>query len=362
MRKPILLILTAALLVSGCDLSLSSPDSSTPTTFIITATLPPSQLPPPTETLSPATPAPTTLPHEGMTTSQVNVRGEPSTASAPLSMIGPNINVQVIGKDPTGNWVQIIFPQAADGKGWLTAQYVDVKGMDTVPIIGGPAGSGSSGAILQQVNVRDGAGTDFKTLGILNPKDVVTLTGKDAYGVWLQIQYASGPDGKGWVTAAYVQAVGVEDLPIVGGTGILVGTGTPTSVPLTITPTLIAALKDNDSSKSPRVNVTFSPSGSRSLIYSSDVSTPKGDPEDWIQFTPYSASIIIGLSCLGKGELGVELSQNGILLNNWGSLACGETKTISLSPNLPYIMHLFPIAQGSELVSVHYTISIETVQ
>jgi uncharacterized protein YraI len=296
-----------------------------------------------------------------MTTSQVNVRGEPSTASAPLSMIGPNIKVQVIGKDPTGNWVQIIFPQAADGKGWLTAQYVDVKGLDTVPIVGVAAGSGPSGAIIQQVNVRDGPGTDFKTLGILNPKDVVALTGKDANGVWLQIQYASEPDGKGWVTAAYVQAVGVEDLPIVGGTGVVLGTGTPTSVPLTITPTLNAALQDNDSSKSPGVNVTFSPSGSRSLIYSSDVSTPTGDPEDWIQFTPYSATVIIGLSCLGNGGIGVELSQNGSLLNNWGSLACGEIKTISFTPNLPYLMRLFPVAQGNKLVSVHYTISIETV-
>ena len=128
MPKLIFFMLTAALLVSGCGLNLSSASSATPTPFIITATLPPSPLPSPTETSAPPTPPPTAAPHEGTTTSQVNVRGEPSTASAPLGMIGPNTKVQVIGKDPSGNWLQIVFTQAANGKGWLTAQYVTGKG------------------------------------------------------------------------------------------------------------------------------------------------------------------------------------------------------------------------------------------
>jgi uncharacterized protein YraI len=275
-------------------------------------------------------------------------------------MIGPNTKVQVIGKDPSSNWVQIIFTQASDGKGWLTAEYVNVKDIDKVPVIGSAAGSGPSGAIIQQVNVRSGPGTDFSTLGILNPKDVVSLTGKDANGVWLQIQYAGAPDGRGWVTAAYVQAAGVEMLPIVGGTGEVLGTGTPTSIPPTITPTLITAAQDKDSAQSPAVKVTFSPSGTRSLIYSSDVSTPNGDPEDWIQFTPYSRDVIASLTCLGNGNLNVELLQNGKQLPNWGSLACGETKRLDLSSSMPYLMGLSPVPHGSKLVSVHYVISIET--
>ncbi len=361
MPKFIFLILAAALLISSCGLSLSSSSFATPTTFIITATLPPSSLPPPTETLEPPTSAATAAPHEGTTTSQVYVRGEPSTASAPLGLIGPNTKVQIIGKDRSGNWVQIIFTQAANGKGWLTAQYVDVKDMDTVPVIGA-AGSGPSGVIIQQVNVRSGPGTDFNTLGILNPKDVVALAGKDSRGVWLQIQFANGPEGKGWVTAAYVQATGMDTLPIVGGTGEVLGTGTPTSIPLTITPTLIAAPQDNDSAQSPAVNVTFSPNGTRMLIYSSDASTPEGDPEDWIQFTPYSTAVIASLTCQGNGRLNVELLQNGILLQNWGNLGCGETKQLELSSGLPYLMRLSAFSQGSRLVSVHYVMSIETTQ
>jgi uncharacterized protein YraI len=341
--KFIFLILAAALLVSSCGLSLSSSSSVTPTPFIITVTLPPSSLPPVTETFAPPTSVPTAAPHEGTTTSQVYVRGEPSTASAPLGLIAPNTKVQIIGKDPSGNWVQIIFTQVANGKGWLTAQYVDVKDMASVPVISGAAGSGPSGVIIQQVNV-------------------VALAGKDTSGVWLQIQFANGPDGKGWVTSGYVQAAGVDTLPIVGGTGEVLGTGTPTSLPLTITPTLIPASQDNDSARSPAVNVTFSPDGTRMLIYSSDVSTPEGDPEDWIQFTPYSTALIVSLTCLGNGTLDVELFQNGKLLQNWGNLGCGQTEQLELSSGLPYLIRLSAISQGSRLVSVHYTVSIETTQ
>ena len=360
MPRLFFLILPAALLTSGCGLSLSSPSYATPTPFIITATLPPSPLPPPTGTLELPTLAPTAMPHEGTTTSQVNVRGAPSTASAPVGMIGPNTKVQIIGKDPSGNWVQILFTQGPEGKGWLTAQYVNVKDMTSLPVIGSANGSGLSGVIIQQVNVRSGPGTENNTVGILNSKDVVTLTGKDPSSGWFQIQYANGAEGKGWVNAAYVQATGVDTLPIVGGTGEVLGTGTPTNVPSTITPTLIAAPQDNDSAQSPAVSVTFSPYGTRSLIYSSDVSAPEGDPEDWIQFTPYSTTVIASLNCLGSGKLNVDLLQAGRSIQNWGSLACGETKQLNLSSGLPYLLRLSAVSQGSVLVSVHYIINIET--
>jgi uncharacterized protein YraI len=278
-------------------------------------------------------------------------------------MIGPSTKVQIIGKDPSGNWVQIIFPQASNGKGWLMVQYVNVKHLDTIAVIGIASGSvpGQSGMIIQQVNVRSGPGTDFDTLGILNPKDVVALTGKDASGIWLQIQSTSGPDGKGWVTAAYVQTAGVDTLPIVGQKGQVVGTGTPTSIPLTITPTLVAAPQDNDSAQSPAAVVTFSPIGTRSLIYSSDVSAPLGDLEDWIQFTSYSTDILAGLTCLGNGTLKVELWQNGALMQNWGGLVCGGTDQISLTPGQPYLMHLIAVSKGGELENVHYTIIIDSI-
>lgn len=362
-QKTIFLLTAIALLVSGCSLNLSGPNAGTPTQFIITSTLSSSPPPPLTETAQPATAAPTPAPIEGTTSTQLNVRGEPSTASAPLGMIAAFAKVQIIGKEPGGIWYQIVYAQGPDGKGWVTAQYVDVKDKDAIPVIGGAhaSGSGLSGVIIQQVNVRSGPGTDSDALGTLNPKDVVTLTGKDANGIWLQIQYTNGPDGKGWIAAAYVQTSSADSLPIVGQSGEVVGTGTPTIIPSTITPTLIAAPQDNDSAQSPAVNVTFSPSGMRSLIYSSDVSSPDGDPEDWIQFTPYGTNIIASLTCFGNGRLNVELLQNGATVQNWSGLTCGEEhKPLDVTAGQTYLIHLLEVASVSGLMYTHFTITIET--
>ena len=286
-------------------------------------------------------------------------------------MIDPSAKVQIIGKDPSGNWYQILFAQAPDGKGWITAQYVEVKDKDAVPVIGAaPAptsvnGSGSSsgpgGVVIQQVNVRSGPGTDFNALGTLNPKDVVTLTGKDANGIWFQIAFANGPDGKGWVTAAFVQASGTESLPIIGGGGDVIGTGTPTVIPPTITPTLVAALQDNDSQQAPAVNITFSPAGTRSMIYSSDVSAPTGDAEDWIQFTPYNDSISADLICTGNGTLKVELWQNNAPLQNWGELSCGENKMLRVTAGQSYLVRLIAHSTSGGLEYIHYTLSLSTI-
>ena len=344
------------------------PDAATPTIFIITSTLPPTTPPPPTQTAQPPTAAPTPAPIEGTTSTRVNVRGEPSTAGATLGMINPSAKVKIIGKDPSGNWYQIIFAQASDGKGWVTAQYVEVKNNDAVPVIGAaPAptsanesgsSSGPSGVVIQQVNIRSGPGTDFNALGTLNPKDVVTLIGKDANGIWLQIVFANGPDGKGWVTAAYVQASGTENLPIIGGGGDVISTGTPTVILPTITPTLVAALQDNDSQQAPAVNITFSPTGTRSMIYSSDVSAPSGDAEDWIRFTPYNTSISASLICAGNGTLSVELWQNNAPLQNWGELSCGERKVLNVNAGQSYLVRLTTHSVSGGLEYTHYTLEL----
>ncbi len=370
-HKIIFFIAVFALLASGCGLNMTLPDAATPTLFIITATLPPTAPPPATQTAQPPTAMPTPTPIEGTTSTRVNVRSEPSTTGATLGMIDPSVKIQIIGKDPSGNWYQILYAQASAGKGWVTAQYVDIKNKDALPIIGGAPTStsgvgsatlsGPGGVIIQQVNVRSGPGTDFNTLGILNPKDVVTLTGKDANGIWLQIAFANGPDGKGWVTAAYVQASGAENLPIVSGGGTVIGTGTPTNIPPTITPTLMAALQDGDSAQAPAVKVVFSPTGTRSIIYSSDVSAPTGDSEDWIQFTPFSTSISVSLTCAGNGTLSVELWQNNGPLQNWEGLSCGESKVLKVSAEKIYLLRLMAHSVSGGLEYTHYTLNISAM-
>jgi len=315
----------------------------TSTPFIVTSTLPPTQTLLPSETpLSPPPQpmAPRATPVEGVSSTQINVRAEPSTASNVLGIIPTNTKVQIVGKDPGGNWWQILYPQGVDGKGWVTAQYVTTAGKPEVPVIGGGGPDPNNGnvAIIQQkLNVRSGPGTDFNSIGTLNPQDVVNLTGKDANGAWLQIEFASGPEGKGWINAAFTQTKGVENLPIITEAGVIVGTGTPIATALHPTPTLLPALMDGDSAQSPAVNITLSVTGSHSFQYSSDVSSPDGDSEDWIQFTPYTQTALVEIACSGNGTLSLEVVQNNEIQQ---SLTCGENSAIDTTPGIVYILHV----------------------
>ena len=306
-----------------------------------------------------------------MTTTQVNVRAEPSSASAQLGMLAPFVKVQIMGRDSGGDWYQIQYEQGPAGRGWVTAQYINVQqGKDNIPIIGAPAGTGASpnasgtpaigGRVIQQVNVRKGPGTEFDALGTLNAKDSVSLIGKDASGSWLQIQYAAAPEGKGWIAATYVQADSMNNLPIVGESGAVLGTGTAISTVPIITPTPAAARLDNDSAEAPAANVTFSPTGTRTLIYSSDVSAPQGDSQDWIEFTSYGAGMLISLSCNGNGRIKIELEEGkGTILQNWGGIACGETKSLNLHPGQAYLVLISIVPSNNSMEYVDYTLRIE---
>lgn len=356
-------ILAFATLIFGAACGSNPGAPSTPTIDLVTATLPSTFTPPPSETPLPPSPTSTPTPIEGTTTTQVNVRAEPSTSGAALGILTPFAKVQILAKDSGGNWFQISYAQGPDGKGWIAAQYVQVTAEAEIPILGGAAGSGSvpNGVILQQVNVRSGPGTDFNSLGTLNPNDAITLTGRDANGTWFQIEYAAGPDGKGWVTAAYMKSNETANLPIIGTAGEVVGTGTPTGIPPTATPTLIPALEDGDSESSPAVHVTFSPSSSRSLMYTGEVSAPQGDAEDWIGFTAYAGQVQMQLGCTG-GTVKVELWQNGAPLSTWGELNCGGTSTVNVTAGTAYTLGVRAVNSGNRLETIHFTLIVASVR
>jgi uncharacterized protein YraI len=343
----LLLILCSA----GCSARPTPGILSTSTPAFATATLPTLLTVAPSETLPPPPSLPTVVPVPGTTSTQVNVRSEPSTVGSVLGVIPASTIVEIVSRDPAGNWWQILYPQGVDGKGWVTAQYVITADPSIIPVIGGedPV-SGNVAVVEQQLNVRSGPGTSFNSLGTLNPKDMVSLTGKDANSTWLQIEFASGPEGKGWVNAGFVQAQGVENLPIVTEGGDVLGTGTPTGIPPTPTPTVVPAPLDNDSAENPIVSVTFAPTGTQTLIYNGDVSSPAGDTQDWIQFVPYSRQVRLEVSCAGGG-IQIELLQNGKSL---GQAACTTREILPVEPDQPVQLHVTPASTGSLLYSSYY--------
>lgn len=360
-KLPLIAFVVLALLSTSCDVQVRKATAPTPTALRVTSTLPATLIQVPSETPLPPPPPATITLAEGMTATQVNVRAEPSTAGNVLGMIPANTTVEITGKDPGENWWQINYPQGIDGKGWVTAQYVTTTSKPEVPVIGGDAADperGNAAVVQQQLNVRSGPGTDFNSLGTLNPQDIIRLTGKDPNGAWLQIDFAAGPEGKGWVNAAFVRANGVENLPIVTEAGQVVGTGTPTVIPSTPTPTVIPAWADNDSPDAPIVSVIFEPMGTQSLIYNGEVSSPQGDSEDWIAFKPYDPFVFISLECQGSNSIKVEMTENSLSVNTY--IGCSDQmKKIAVHAGSNYLMHLQATPSAEELQYTNYTLTIK---
>jgi len=352
-------------LSAGCEFDFSIQEAApTQITGLITATLPSTPIPTPSETPLPPRGQPTAIPVEGITSTQLNVRAEPSTASNILGIIPASTKVEITGTDPGGSWWQINYPQgqSPDGKGWVTAQYVTTATRPEVPTIGGSGtgpNNGNVAVVKQQLNVRSGPGTGFNSLGTLNAQDVVSLTGKDPNGAWLQIDFASGPEGKGWVNAAFVQAQGVENLPIITEAGLVVGTGTPTTVPLTPTATVLPAWEDNDSPGSPIASVVFAPLGTQTLIYNGDVSSPQGDAQDWIVFKPYGQLVFASLECKGNNSLQVEIMENILPANL--DLTCGDQmKQLAVKAGSNYLVHVQAATFADDFSYTNYNLTIKT--
>jgi uncharacterized protein YraI len=266
--------------------------------------------------------------------------------------------VQIIGKDASALWWQIIYPENSVSTGWVTSAYVQVSEDDAkkIPVIvlkptSGPEQSSSSDAtqlpptpngtptapahtarVTKQIFVRLGPGQTFATLGTVNASTVVTLTGRNQNNVWIQIQFDSATDGKGWVAAAYLEGADLKGLPYFDNQGNLVSAGSPVvnSAQLTTTATsYAAAAADGDSEKDPAVRLQFSPDSAREFTFSSDLSSPDGDRTDWIAFTPYeptnqSTYVYFKLECSGNGGITARLEKDGVPVPDVKPLVCGN--------------------------------------
>ncbi len=290
------------------------------------------------------------------------MRAEPSTGAAVLGIIPAETRVEITGKDPGESWWQINYPQGTDGKGWVTAEYVVAANPDQIPVIGGATGTeeGPVAVAQQQLNVRSGPGTGFNSLGTLNPQDVATLSGKDVNGAWLQIDFQAGPDGKGWISAAFVQAQGVENLPIISEEGRVIGTGTPTTIPPSPTSTMVPAWDDSDSSTSPVASVIFEAMGTQALFYHGDLSSPQGDAEDWIAFQPYDSFVLVSLGCEGTGSIIVDVTEPEPVVNEL--IECNEPAVrMEVIPGVTYLLHLQTAPTSEELQYVTYVLTVRTM-
>jgi uncharacterized protein YraI len=348
------------LVCTSCGIQVQEIGAETPTGMIITSTLPPTQTAIPSSTPLPPPPSPTIAPVSGTATTRINIRSAPSTASETIGVIPADTVVQIVGKDPGESWWQILYPQGEEGKAWVVAQYILVAGKPEVPVIGGgglnPA-DGNVAIVQQKINIRSGPGTSFNSIGTLNPQDVVALIGKDANGAWLQIEFALGPEGKGWINAAFAQAKGVDTLPIVSEGGQVIGTGTPENTPVPPTETVVPAPADNDSADNPLVSVMLDSTNTRTLIYGGDVSAPSGDTQDWIKFEASGSAVILTVECRGNSALSVDISGNHQPVRE--NIACGERIQLPTNSGVIYLVTIQANPTAGSLQYTQYTIHVE---
>jgi uncharacterized protein YgiM (DUF1202 family) len=235
----------------------------------------------------------------------------------------------------------------------------------------------AEGQTISQLNVRSAPSADSDLLGSLPISTRVQIVGKDPAGSWWMIVYPESPTGTGWVTAQYVQATNTENVPVFRGQSQAAGdapvaetgptveagsAGDPSTAP---TLSLASAFADGDSPQAPAVSIVLSKASVRSFNYSSDVSAPDGDAEDWVQFTldgqaGQQTTVSVRLDCTGSGALSVELIQNNTRLQGWQDIACGHTSQLILGlyVGAPYTLRLSPTQAKDIQKYINYTVIV----
>jgi len=237
-RFIILLIVFSLLTSCGLPgLSAATPTLASTNTVELSLTPVPTNTLEPTVTFTAApSPTPTILPTiepmYGIARTSVTFRSGPSKGSDNVGGVYGNQTVKVIARNVAATWFYIIAPDAPGGMAWALASGFELQGdLTTLPIatfqqgsdtpvllpplihtISGnplplnPPGPGTQTATIVLVaNVRVGPGVGYMEMGSLPPGTVVVVTGRINGNGWLQIEYPSGIDGRGWVLADLVK-------------------------------------------------------------------------------------------------------------------------------------------------------------
>ena len=231
------------LILSGCatsGLSTASPtqvftDTPQPSaTSLPTNTLEPTITFTPEPTLSP-TIMPTIEPMIAIANTSVTFRSEPRRGSDNVGGVYGNQSVKVIARNDGATWFYVIAPEAPGGMAWVLASAFALQGDltrlpiaiypegSTTPVLlppllhsisgtplplNPPAPDAKTATVIQMSKVRVGPGVGYMELGLLNPGTVIVLTGRIEGNDWIQIEYPSGLEGRGWVLGELVKFEG----------------------------------------------------------------------------------------------------------------------------------------------------------
>ena len=239
-RFRLLAIALVSSILIGCGPSASTPTAAPSATPQPSPTSSPTNTAEPTLTFTPEPTLPPTImptiePMTAIANTAVTFRSEPRKGSDNVGGVFPNQAVKVIARNSVATWFYIIAPDAPGGMAWVLASAFSLQGdLTTLPIAIFPEGSSTplllpplihtiagtplplnppapgakTATVVQLARVRVGPGVGYMEMGLLQPGSVIVLTGRVEGNVWLQIEYPSGLDGRGWVLSELVKFEG----------------------------------------------------------------------------------------------------------------------------------------------------------
>lgn len=203
-----------------------------PTPFMITV-----QPPPETPAPLPLTATPERKLAPAQSTSAAAANAAPAT-SAPAATSAP-----FLAQDVAPSQTPVI--SAASAAGGNAPESSTVNGTSTAPV-SQPRGPGVPPVygiiVTAQLKIREGPGTEYRSIGGLNRGDRVSVVGRNQNAGWLYIQFSGNRRvGQGWIARSFVALdASVDTLPVLlppdWATPTPTNTPTPTATP-TETPT-----------------------------------------------------------------------------------------------------------------------------
>lgn len=162
----------------------------------------------------------------GTTTEPVNVRSGPGTIYTSFGVVPAGTNFEVVGisEDRTFWVVRVPTDVSLSGQGWISVAYLETENTDDVPEVPAPPIDGQGelpantpiAVALEPINIRSGPGTDYPSYGIASIGATGVVIGRSEDSTWwvIRLPTSIASDGRGWVSATYVEVNNVENVPV----------------------------------------------------------------------------------------------------------------------------------------------------
>jgi len=141
----------------------------------------------------------------------VAVHSGPSLDFPVITILFQGENVDVIGHDTFFTWLEI---RAVDGTvGWVLSQYLSTGGNVGLAPDNAASVQPLAKPVAYRLKVHSGPSLTSSVIGVVTENQYLPIVGTDSHYDWWEVR---GPFGTGWVSAAWVLAIGnIFNVPIV---------------------------------------------------------------------------------------------------------------------------------------------------